>query len=143
MPSTFRADIGSLLENYALLLQVGLIKATRQSYQPVVRSFEHFCKLRCENAWPVSESLLSQQITLRAYGSSDHLISQIKLSIIISYLSALCSYYMDYRISTIVFDSLYLLRLVQGARSLFPGQKRERLPITWDILLKITPTLNT
>ena len=70
-------------------------------------------------------------------------MSQIKPSIITSYLSALRSYHVDRRISTTVFDSPHLLRLVQGARSLFPGQKRERLPITRDILLKITPTLTT
>ena len=38
-----------------------------------------------------------------------------------------------------MFDSPYLLRLVQGARSLFPSRKRERLPIIRDILSKITP----
>ena len=38
-----------------------------------------------------------------------------------------------------MFDSSYLLRLVQGARSLFPSRKRERLLIIRDILSKITP----
>ena len=39
-----------------------------------------------------------------------------------------------------MFDSPHLLRLVQGARSLFPGRKHKRLPIIRDILSKITPT---
>ena len=50
---------------------------------------------------------------------------------------------MDHRVNTTVFDSPHLLRLVQGARSLFSSQKRERLPITRDILLKITPIPTT
>ena len=67
-------------------------------------------------------------------------MGQLKPSTIASYLSALRSYHIERRIDTAVFDSPHLLRLVQGARSLFPGRRRERLPVTRDILSKITPT---
>ena len=67
-------------------------------------------------------------------------MGQLKPSTIISYLSALRSHHIDRQIDTAVFDSPHLLHLVQGARSLFPGRKRERLPIIRDILSKITPT---
>ena len=84
--------------------------------------------------------MLGQWVAIRAFNSTDHLTSQLKPSSITDYLSALRSYHVDRRIDTTVFESPYLLRLVQGARSLFPGKRRERLPITRDILTKITPT---
>ena len=66
-------------------------------------------------------------------------MSQFKPATIISYLSTLRSHHVNHRIDTAVFDSPHLLRLVQGARGFFPSRKRERLPITKDILSKITP----
>ena len=139
MPSTFKANTASPSDNYAALLWAGLTPGTRKSYEPVVRSFEHFYRFRNQEPWPANESMLGQWIAIRAYGSIDHLMSQLKPGTIISYLSALRSYHIDRRINTIVFDSPHLLHLVQGARSLFPSRKRERLPITRDILSKITP----
>ena len=67
-------------------------------------------------------------------------MGQLKPSTITNYLSALRSHHIDRQIDTAMFDSPHLLRLVQGARSLFPDRKRERLPIIRDILSKITPT---
>ena len=140
MPSTFRASTDSPSENYATLLWAGLTQGIRQSYQPAIQSFEHFCKLRSEIAWPASETMLGQWVAMRAYGSSDNLMGQLKLSTILSYFLALRSYHVDRRWNTSVFESQHILRLIQGARSLFPNQKRERLPITREVLSKITTT---
>ena len=139
MLSSFKANTASPSDNYAALLWAGLTPGTRKSYEPAVRSFEHFCKFRNQEPWPANESMLGQWVTTRAYGSTDHLMSQLKPSTITSYLSALRSYHIDRRIDTLVFDSPHLLRLVQGAWSLFPSRKHERLPITRDILTRITP----
>ena len=79
--------------------------------------------------------MLGQWIAIRAYGLTDHLINQLKSGTIISYFLILHSYHVDRRINTIVFDSPYLLRLVQRARSFFSNRKHERLLITKDILL--------
>ena len=81
--------------------------------------------------------MLEQWVMIRAFSFSDYLINQLKPATITSYLSILRSYYVNRRIDIAVFDSPYFLRLVQGARGLFPSKKRERLPIIRDILLKI------
>ena len=139
MPSSFKANTASPSDNYAALLWAGLTPRTRKSYEPAVRSFEHFCRFQNQEPWPANESMLGQWVVIRTFGSSDHLMSQLKPATITSYLSALRSHHIDRRIDTTVFDSPHLLRLVQGARGLFPSRKRERLPVTRDILSKITP----
>lgn len=55
-----------------------------------------------------------------------------------SYLSALKSYHIDRRLNLKGFDDPRMALIIKGGRRLFPSKKRNRLPITKDILEKIT-----
>lgn len=55
-----------------------------------------------------------------------------------SYLSALKSYYIDRQLSLKAFDTPRIALIIKGGKKLFPKQKAKRLPITKDILEKIT-----
>lgn len=79
---------------------------------------------------------------VKAFGSTlDPSLRQIRPDTIKKYLSGLRSYHVDRRWSCAVFDSPHLNRILDGARSVFPHTKPRlnRLPITKDILQKITP----
>ena len=63
---------------------------------------------------------------------------QVKPDMVLSYLSALKSYQIDKSLSLKGFDDPQMAPFIKGWRSLFPSKKRNRLPITKDILEKIT-----
>ena len=77
---------------------------------------------------------------IRAFGSINYLINQFKPSTIVNYFFILRFYQVNYRIDIAVFDNFYLLRLIQGTRSLFFNKRRKRLFITRNILSKIILT---
>ena len=56
----------------------------------------------------------------------------------LSYLSDLKSYHIDVRLSLKGFHNPRMALIIKGGRRLFPSKKRNRLPITKDILEKIT-----
>jgi len=140
MPPTFPQDTNSPSHQYALLLWAGLSAGTRRSYQAATQSYEHYCGLHKLTAWPASEESLGRWIATRAFGSADRYQGQIKPDTIQSYVSALRSYHVDLGLPTAVFKSPTLDRLIQGARSLFQGSRRERLPITRELLTTVTPS---
>lgn len=63
---------------------------------------------------------------------------QIKSDTVASYLSALNSYHIDRRLSLKGIDNPRMALIIKGVKRLFPSKKRNRLPITKDILEKIT-----
>lgn len=143
MPPAFPKDTGSPSYQYALLLWAGLSAGTRRSYKAAIQSYEHYCGLHGLTTWPASEKSLGRWIATRAFGSVDKFQGQIKPNTIQSYISALRSYHVDHGWPTAVFKSPTLDRLIQGARSLFQGPRRERLPITQELLTTVTPTANS
>ena len=96
--------------------------------------------MRSLQPWPATESALCLWVTTRAFSSSKKHQNQLKPDTLQAYLSALRSYHVDRCIPTEVFKSALLARLVQGARNLFSGPRRTRLPITPDLLTAITPS---
>lgn len=56
----------------------------------------------------------------------------------VSYLSSLRSHHIDHHLLLTVFDNPRLALIIKGGRRLFPSIKTTRLPITKDILEKIT-----
>lgn len=63
---------------------------------------------------------------------------QIKPETLLSFLSALRSYHIEHELPVQVFQSLRLKQLIRGGKSFFPSSKALRLPITKDILSKIS-----
>ena len=96
--------------------------------------------MRGLDPWPATEHALCLWVATRAFGTTEAQQGQLKPDTLQAYLSALRSYHVDRRLSTEVFKSAPLARLVQGARNLFSGPRRERLPITHDLLTAITPS---
>ena len=139
VPSFLPTETESPSHQYAQLLWAGLSPGTRRSYRAAVQSYEHYCGLHMIVAWPASEESLGRWIATRAFGSTDRYQGQIKPDTLQSYVSALRSYHVDHGLATSVFRSPRLDRLIQGARSLFPGPRRERLPITRELLTTVTP----
>ena len=64
--------------------------------------------------------------------------SQVKPDTVLSYVSALKSYHIDRRLSLKSFDDPRMALIIKSRRRLFPSKKRNCLPITKDILEKIT-----
>ena len=77
-------------------------------------------------------------VTGRVFGSAEPKQGQIKPKTVKSYLSALKSYHVDRNLDTQAFSSPRVNRMLSGARSLFPQIKKERLPITKDVLEQVT-----
>lgn len=139
MPSTFQAETKSPSHTYATLLWAGLGVETRKGYRSATKSYEFFCGMHGEQAWPAKLHLLAPWVVNRAYGSTIAHQGQIKPDTIVAYLSALRSVRVDCQLDTSVFEDPHLNILIQGARNVFPSQKRFRLPITLDVLTQITP----
>lgn len=81
--------------------------------------------------------MLEEWAANRIFGSTITKQGQVKPDIVLSYLSALKSYHIDRQLSLKVDDPRMALT-IQVGRRLFPSKKRNRLPITKDILEKIT-----
>ena len=138
MPATCPTSINAPSYDYARLLWAGLSAATGRSYDAPVRSYESLCSMRNLQPWPATEKALCLWVTTRAFGTTEKHQGQLKPDTLQTYLSALRSYHVDRCMNGQVFKSAPLARLVQGARNLFSGPRRTRLPITSDLLTKIT-----
>lgn len=100
-----------------------------------------FCALGgIQIPWPAKEYTLGEWVTGRIFGSTTTKQGQIKPETVETYLSALRSYHVDQRMPTEVFESPWLKRIIKGGHRLFPSAKRNRLPITKDVLRRITTT---
>lgn len=137
-PSFLRVS-GNISHPCASLLWSGLTPETRNGYNTAVRSYELFCIFNGIQApWPAKDYILGEWITGRLFGSTTEKQGQIKPKTAEVYLSALRSYHIDQRMSTEVFNSLWLQRVLKGGQRLFPSVKRQRLPVTRGVLEKIT-----
>ncbi len=82
--------------------------------------------------------MLEEWAATRTFESKLPKQGQIKPDAVLSYLSALKSYHIDRRLSLGDFDDLRIALIIKGGRRLFPSKKRNRFPITKEILEKIT-----
>ena len=161
-PAEFINSITDLSTPAKTLLWYGLSPNTRSGYNSAINSYTLFCASYGTQAWPALEPILIEWVTGRVFGSAAPKQGQIQPKTVESYLSALKSYHVDRNLPTDAFSSLrtnflqhptklhllfihikiyiltYIKRFLNGARSLFPQIKKERLPITKDILEKIT-----
>ena len=122
----------------ATLLWLGLAPATRLSYSTAVKSYEVFCLSNGLAPWPAQERVRAEWITVRTFANLCPSEGGIKAETILSYLSALRSVHVDRRMPTNAFNSPWIERIIKGARRAFPQKKTKRLPITKEILVKIT-----
>lgn len=137
------AEFLNALEHLSLsaktLLWYGLNPKTRKGYNAAVTSYALFCATHnIPSPWPASKIALIEWVTGWIFGSNMPKQGQIKPNTAQGYLSALRSYHIDHGFSIHSFSSLRVDRILNGGRYLFPHLKKERLPITKDILEKIT-----
>lgn len=94
--------------------------------------------LHGEKPWPATSHMLEEWAANRVFGSSLPKQGQVKPDTVQNYLSGLKSYHIDCRLSLSGFDSPRMALIIKGGKRLFPSKKRNRRPITKDILEKIT-----
>ncbi len=94
--------------------------------------------LRQQPAWPAAVEMLEEWVAYRIYRSTIPKQGQVKPETISSYFSALKSYHIDRHLSLEAFDTPRIALIIKGGKRLFPKQKVTRLPITKNILEKIT-----
>ena len=82
--------------------------------------------------------MLEEWTPNRIFGSILPKQGQLKPETVANYLSTLKSYYIDRRMSLKGFDDPCMGLIIKRGKRLFPSKKRNRLPITKDILEKIT-----
>lgn len=137
-PLEFLDSITDLSSSAKTLLWYGLSPKTRQGYTTAISSYNLYCVMQGVKAWPASEAVLVEWVTGRVFGSSIPKQGQIKPNTLQGYLSALRSWHVDHNLPIEVFSSPRINRVLNGGRFLFPHARKERLPITKDILEKIT-----
>ncbi len=116
----------------------GLAPNTRKGYPAAISSYVSFCALYNKEPWPASTTMLEEWAATRIYRTTLPKQGQVKPDMVLSYLSALKSYQIDKSLSLKGIDDPQMAPFIKGWRSLFPSKKQNRLPITKDILEKIT-----
>ena len=112
-----------------------------EGYTTATTSYETFCMLRGWKPWPATIEPITEWAAQRIFGGSSPKQGQVKPDTVASYLSGLRSYHVDHHWPVTVFEDLRLARILQGGRSLFPKVKKDRFPITKEILERITATV--
>ena len=116
----------------------GLASDTRKGYSSAIDSYEAFCAVFNVQPWPASASILEEWAANRIFGSTLPKQGQVKPETVSSYLSALKSYHIDRQLSLEGLNDPRMALIIKGGKRLFPSKKRNRLPITKDVLTKIT-----
>ncbi len=116
----------------------GLALDTRKGYAGAINSYVTFCAVQSEKLWQAQMIMLEEWASTRIFGTTLPTQGQIKLVLVLSYLSALKSYHIDSRLSLGDFDDPRMALIIKGGRRLFPSMKRNCLPITKEIPGKIT-----
>ncbi len=111
---------------------------TRKRYGAAINSYLSFYAVNNEKPWPAQTIMLEEWAATRIFGSTLPKQCQIKRDAVLSYLSVLKSYYMDRRLSLGGFNDPRMALIIKDGRSLFSSKKQNRLPITKEILEKIT-----
>jgi hypothetical protein len=127
------AAIQAPSRQWAVLIRHGLALSTQSTYKSAVSQWERYAANYSIAAWPVTTALLEQWIVDRTVGSSN----RIQATTMESYLQALRSHHIDKRLSTAVFDTAIIKRLLRGAKSLHPSLRRERRPILPPMLAQL------
>lgn len=81
---------------------------------------------------------MEKWVAYRIYGSTLPKQGQVKPEAMSSYLFALKSYHIDRHLSLEAFNTPRIALMIKSGKRPFPKQKATRLPITKDILEKIT-----
>ena len=116
----------------------GLAPDTRKGYAGAINSYVTFCAVQSEKLWQAQMIMLEEWASTRIFGTTLPTQGQIKPDLVLSYLSALKSYHIDSRLSLGDFDDPRMALIIKSGRRLFPSKKRNRFPITKEILEKIT-----
>ncbi len=82
--------------------------------------------------------MLEKWAATRILGSTLPKEGQMKPDAVLSYLSALKSYHIHRRLNLGGFGDPRMALIIKSGRRLFPRKKRNRLPITKEMLEKIT-----
>ena len=113
----------------------GLSPSTRTTYRSARTSFEYFCAVRNQPAFPAQRLHLIEWATIRSTGSSECHQDRITSDTIASYFSALRSVHVDRGLPTTVFDDETLRRVLAGIKRRQPHHESSQAkPITLDIL---------
>ncbi len=113
----------------------GLTLGTREGYSTATTSYETFCLLRGFQPWPATIEPITEWVLQRIFGGGSPKQGQVQPDTVASYLSGLRSYHIDRHLPVTVFEDLRLARILQG------GRKKDRFPITKEILERITATV--
>lgn len=144
IPAGFQRDISAPSYEVAKLIWYGLARAVRTRYNYPQRQYELFCIQYFPDspAWPVTEIKLAAWIAFKLDGP---LSQRIKGSTASIYLSALRSYHVDrfWAAPDQVFSSPTIKRMISGSIDLYGNLKKDRLPITFDILTQVTASRPT
>ena len=115
----------------------GLAPSTRKTYRAARTSFEYFCRVRGQPAFPAQRLHLIEWATIRSTGSSEVHQDRVTGDTIASYFSALRSVHVDRGMPTTVFDDETLRRVLAGIKRRQPHRDLvQARPITSDILEK-------
>jgi integrase len=142
-PSTlWLTEVGQYSNTLKNFLWNGLSGDIRKVYTSAQKSYELFTASVGVSPYPTTPILLGEWVSLRALGSTYE--SKLSPDAILSYLSAIQSAYIDRQLPTTAFESKWLQRIIAGIRRTAPNrQKNQALPITPDILSKITLPYNS
>ncbi len=110
----------------------------RKGYISAIHSYVLFCVVYNKKLWPAQTIMLEEWAATPIFESTLSKQGQIKPDAVLSYLSALKSYHTDRCLSLWGFDDPRMTLIIKSGRRLFPSKKRNRLPITKEILEKIT-----
>ncbi|KAF1980634.1 hypothetical protein K402DRAFT_344006, partial [Aulographum hederae CBS 113979] len=102
-----------------------------------IRSWESFCALHGKRPYPAQIYDLGEWIAQRAFGNSQPGMSRVKGETLRAYVAAIRSAHVDRNHSIAVFESPLINRLVAGAVNISPSRRREKMPVTRDILEKV------
>jgi integrase len=120
-------------------LYYGLAPSTRRTYSSYQLSYENFCLGRAVLPYPASVEVLAEWISVRAFGSTDPGQSALKADSILQALSAVRSVHIDRCLSTSVFNTEYISRIIAGIRRLQGREdKRKAEPLSINQLEQIT-----
>ena len=140
-PQEFIDSIQNVSYAVKTLLWYSLSTRIRQGYHTAISSYTLFCATRGVRAWPASELILAEWVAGRVFRADMVKQNRITANTIQSYLSAPRSYHVDHHLPVQAFSSLLIDRMLKGAHHIYPHSKKERLPITKEILIKIASVI--
>ncbi len=110
----------------------------RKCYAAAINSNVSFCEVHNKKPWPAQTVMLEEWEATCIFGRTLPKQGQIKSDAVLSYFSALKLYHIDRHLSLGGFDDPRMALIIKGKRRLFLNKKRNCLPITKEILEKIT-----